>query len=134
MMYVIYGLWALAAIIVLRLGFSLYYQWRYQNIVKSSPRKQKQLLLQYASPLVVVLALSFGLQYQTSQAPNFSVLDHKMLPAQNYDAFSENVTQIRATQEAEVKGVVIVEEDGVTNKYYVITIKGVDYLILEPIE
>jgi hypothetical protein len=134
MMYVIYGLWAFAAIIVLRLGFSLYYQWRYQNIVKSSPRKQKQLLLQYASPLVVVLALSFGLQFQNSKAPEFNALDHKVLPAQNYDALSENAPQIRSTQEADIKGYVMVEEDGVTNKYYVITIKGVDYIILEPSE
>jgi hypothetical protein len=134
MMYVIYGLWALAAIIMLRLGFSLYYQWRYQNIVKSSPRKQKQLLLQYASPLVLVLALSFGLQFQTQEPPNMSILDHKTLPAQNYDAYSENASSIRTAQDAELKGYVLVEEDGVEVKYYVITIKGVDYLILEPSE
>jgi hypothetical protein len=134
MMYVIYGLWAIAAIIMLRLGFSLYYQWRYQDIVKPNLRKQKQLLLQYASPLVVVLALSFGLQFQTKEPPNMSILDHKAIPAQNYDAYTENASSIRATQDAEVKGYVLVEEDGVEVKYYVITIKGVDYLILEPNE
>ena len=132
MTYLIYALWFIAFIIAIRLGLSLYYQWRYQDIIPSNPKKQRQLLTMYASPLILVLALSFGLQTQTQSQPQITGLDTKHLPADSYNMYAENAPAVRSSDEIEVKGYVLIEEEGVEVKYFVITIRDESYLIKDP--
>lgn len=134
MTYVIYALWIIALIIALRFIFSLYYQWKFKDIVKQNPQASRKLLLRYASPLGLILLLSFALQNQPINAPTISNVDNfKMIPTQQAE-YNHNFIYNSTLDQAKLKGYVILEEDGVEVKYFVIEIRGKSYLIKDPID
>jgi uncharacterized membrane protein len=133
MIYVTYALWIIALIIALRFAFSLYYQWKFKDIVKQNPQASRKLLVRYASPLGLVLLLSFALQNQPANTPSIANIDDfKMLPAQQAES-DQYITYSRTLDDAELKGFIIVEEEGKEIKYYIIEIRGESYLIKDPI-
>ncbi|MBS3990517.1 MAG: hypothetical protein KGZ51_00465 [Erysipelothrix sp.] len=138
MIYVTYALWIVALIIALRFAFSLYYQWKYKDIVKQNPQASRKLLYRYASPLGLVLLLSFALQNQPLNGPGIAnINDFKMLPARQadmeiYSEYKENI--VPTDEDTALEGYIIVEEEGVEVKYYVIKIRGESYLIKDPID
>jgi hypothetical protein len=138
MEYVIYALWIIALVIALRFGFSLYYQWRYKDIVKSNPQTQRKLLIRHASPLVMVMMLSFALQYQPINNPNIANYDfykaYKILSPSTENTDYEDAMGIRSSTDAQVSGYVMIEEEGKQVKYFVLTIRGENYLIKDPDE
>lgn len=133
MMIAVYGLWIIALIIAIRLGLTLFYQWKYKDVVSINSRKQKQLIARSVSPLIVVLLLSLSLQTQLTDEPQFGALDFRTIhPQKANENLQVFVTQ--GTDEFEVKGKVVVEENGVEVTYFVVTIRGVQYLIENPNE
>lgn len=134
MIYVTYALWIIALIIALRFAFSLYYQWKFKDIVKQNPQASRKLLFRYASPLALVLLLSFALQNQPVNGPAISNFnDLKVLSPQQAES-DHDTAYSRSVDDAELKGYIMVEEEGIEVKYYVIEIRGESYLIKDPID
>lgn len=133
MMYAVYGLWAVALIIAIRLGLTLFYQWKYKDILPVNPRKQKQLLLKSATPLLVVMVFTFTLQSQVNNAQDFEIMKLRTLEPQRTD---ENFQGFLSTtsEEFSIEGKVVIDQEGVETSYFVVTIRGVKYLIEDPNE
>lgn len=133
MMYAVYGLWAIALIFAVRLGLTLFYQWKYKDMLSVNPFKQRQQLIKNVAPLVLILVFSFTIHSQVNTAPEFEFMHFRTLEPQKAD---ENVQGFftTATEDLVVDGMVVVEHEGVETSYFVITIRGVQYLIENPEE